>query len=202
MRTCLWKLYMRHFSICFFTVVGLQFWTLSCKFPSHSSWYFFSENIQIKFVFSVYFIFGMLLVPGVGCLLSPFSPVGFFSGHRPLGRGGRCNFFVLAPPTPGCGLSVNNRPPQSDTCSHLFVFFPGWRVKTNILPYHSHGWKVPATTMCSSLTEWLDSKGKCPVRMNIEQPCILFNITEKIQETCEKRDIFNHDSTQPPWRSG
>ena len=32
MRTCLWKLYMRLFRICFFTVVGLQFWTLSCKF--------------------------------------------------------------------------------------------------------------------------------------------------------------------------
>ena len=134
MRACLWKLHIPHFSICFFTVVGLQFWTLSCKFPSHPSWYFFYENLHIVFVFSVYLIFGMMLVPGVGCLLSRFSPVGFFSGHWPMGCGGRCIFFVLAPATPGCGLSVHNRPSQSDTCSHLLVFFPGWRVKTNNIP--------------------------------------------------------------------
>ena len=130
MHACLWKLYMRHFSICFFSVVSLQFWTLSCKFPIHPSQYFFSENLLIKFVFSVYLIFGMLLLPGVE-LLSPFSPVGVFSGHQPLSWGGRCKFFVLAPATPGCGLSLNNRPPQSDICSHLLYSFlaEGWKLK-------------------------------------------------------------------------
>ena len=121
---------MRHFSICFFTVVGLQFWTLSFKFPSHPSRYFFSENLHIKLVFFRLYLqhaacarSWLFIVPG-------FSPVGFFSGHRPLGQGGRCKFCVLAAATPGCGLSVKNRPPRSDTCSHLFVFFLAWRVKT------------------------------------------------------------------------
>ena len=128
MRACLWKLYMRHFSICFLTVVGLQFWTLSCKFPSHQSRYFFFENLHIKFVFSVYLIFGMLLVPRVGRLLSPFSPLlGFFPLTDPWAGAAGVNVLFWLQPL----LAVDCLPiiDHHNSCSHRFVFFPGWRVK-------------------------------------------------------------------------
>ena len=70
----------------------------------------------------------------------------------------------------GCGLSVNNRPPQSDTWSHFFVFFPRWRVKT---------WNSLVFIYCSFtliLQKWCILKKKHTVEIAIwKTPYSLFH---------------------------